>query len=61
MKIVDLNGFTIEVTDLNRAIKQAENFKDMHHIPPVKSDKQRQAYWKDLYEKLLTLKSALPS
>jgi hypothetical protein len=57
MKITDLNGFEITVTNLNRAIKQAKNFKDMHHIPPVPTDKQRQEYWKDAYEKLLALKT----
>lgn len=57
MKIIDLNGFEIEVTDLKKAIKQAKNFKDMHHIPPVPSDKERQKYWNDLYQKLLILKA----
>jgi hypothetical protein len=57
MKVTDLNGFDIEVTNLREAIKQAKNFKDLQHDPPVQSDKQRQAYWKDLYRKLLTLKA----
>lgn len=57
MKIVDLNGCEIEVTDLDKAIEQAEYFKDAHHIPPVESDKPRQLYWRDIYEKLLNLKS----
>ncbi len=56
MKITDLNGLEITVTDLNKAIEQVENFKDMHHIPPVPADKERQNYWKDIYHKLLVLK-----
>jgi len=55
--ITDLNGLQIKVTDLNEAIKEAEYFKDAHHVPPVKSDKERQAYWQDVYQKLLQLKS----
>lgn len=56
MKIIDLNGLEIEVTDLEKAIERAEWFKDAHHIPPVDSDQERQAYWRDIYEKLLKLK-----
>lgn len=55
--ITDLNGLRKEVTDLDKAIEQAEYFKDAHHVPSVESDKERQAYWRDIYEKLLQLKS----
>ena len=55
--IIDLYGQRKEVTDLDKAIAQAENFKDMHHIPPVESDKERQKYWRDIYKKLVQLKS----
>lgn len=55
--ITDLNGLQKEVTDLDKAIEQAKYFKDAHHVPPLKSDKERQAYWRDIYEKLLQLKS----
>lgn len=44
MKITDLNGCEITVTDLNKAIEQAENFKDLHHVPPVPYDNVRQEY-----------------
>lgn len=57
MKITDLRGLSIEVTNLDKAIEQTENFKDLHHVPPVESDKERQAYWRDIYQKLLQLKS----
>jgi len=55
--ITDLNGQRKEVTDLDKAIEQAEYFKDAHHVPPVESDKERQIYWRDIYQKLLQLKS----
>lgn len=59
MKITDLNGLDIKVTDLEKAIDQADYFKDAHHIPPVDSDKQRQEYWTDIYNKLLMLKNTI--
>jgi hypothetical protein len=59
MKITDLNGQEKTVTDLDKAIAQAELFKDMHHVPPVPYDKERQQYWTDIYNKLLELKSKL--
>jgi hypothetical protein len=57
MKIMDLNGFEIEVTDLDTAIQQADWFKDAHHLPPVPSDWLQQRYWRDMHEKLVKLKS----
>ena len=57
MKISDLFGCTITVTDLDAAIKQAAYFKDCHHVPYVSSDNIRQEYWKDMYVKLQELKS----
>ncbi|AZA95627.1 3-isopropylmalate dehydratase [Chryseobacterium shandongense] len=59
MQLTDLNGHTIKVTDLDKAIEQIEFFKDCHHVPPVESDKERQAYWGDMYKKLLALKEQL--
>lgn len=61
MKITDLNGCEIEVTDLDKAIEQTEFFKDCSHVPPVPSDKIRQQYWGDMYEKLIALKERLKS
>lgn len=57
--ITDLKGCQIEVTDLDKAIEQTSFFKDCHHIPPVESDKERQAYWGDMYRKLITLREQL--
>ncbi|MDR3008636.1 MAG: hypothetical protein LBV59_11920 [Sphingobacterium sp.] len=61
MKIIDLNGFAIVVDDLEKAIDFADYFKDAHHIPMVETDKIRQAYWKDIFEKLMELKRASES
>lgn len=57
MTITDLNGFPIEVTDLEKAIEQAEYFKDCEHVPPMPSDRERQKYWGDMYVKLLEAKA----
>jgi hypothetical protein len=58
MKITDLNGQQIEVTDFTAALEQAEYFKDCHHIPPDPvADKRQQAYWTDIYNKLTALQS----
>ncbi|WET69051.1 3-isopropylmalate dehydratase [Sphingobacterium sp.] len=59
MKTTDLNGLEITVTDLDKAIEQADNFKDLQHNPPVPYDKEIQKYWTDIYNKLLDLKSKL--
>jgi len=59
MKITDKNGCIIEITDLDAAIDEAEYFKDAHHIPPAKSDKERQEYWLDAYLKLIKLKNSI--
>lgn len=56
LNIVDLNGRLLIVTDIDEAIEQAENFKDMHHVPPVPTDREKQEYWNDVYNKLLELK-----
>ena len=61
-KIIDKNGYVIEVTNLKEAIKQADNFRFLKHTAKAyrSFDKERQAYWQDLYEKLLALQQ-MPS
>ncbi|OWK98762.1 3-isopropylmalate dehydratase [Kaistella haifensis DSM 19056] len=49
MKIRDKNGNWIEVTDLKKGIWQTGWYKEYQHNPPVESDKERQAYWADIY------------
>ncbi len=57
MTITDINGCEITITDLDQAIEKAEYFKNCEHIPPVPSDRERQAYWLDMYNKLIALKN----
>ena len=60
MKITDLDGTEIEVTDLNLAIAQADDFRKLRHIDFAfaKADLRLKAYWQDVYEKLLLLHSS---
>jgi len=58
MKIKDLNGQEITVTDLNAAIAQARSFKEYRHNPPEPiADSRQQAYWIDIYNKLIALQN----
>lgn len=57
IQIEDKNGKNIRVTNLTQAIEQADYFKNFSHTDIIfeKFDKERQAYWKDLYEKLVAI------
>ena len=59
MEITDNRGATITVTNLTRAIQQASLLKSFRHIDTSfqQSDKDRRAYWKDIYQKLLALRN----
>lgn len=55
MKIIDLEGKEITVSDLELAIMQADDYR--HTDPSSKKlDEGLQAYWDDVYQKLLRLK-----
>lgn len=58
MKVTDLNGCQIEVTDLEEAIKITADGKEYRHEDKSFSefDKRQKAYWTDMYEKLTALK-----
>lgn len=58
MKVVDTNGKEIVVTDLNKAIEQADLFRGFKHQDTgfEKFDEQQHRYWNDIYQKLLELK-----
>ena len=58
MNIQDLHGKNIEVTDLAKAIQQAENLKDYEHEDKsfADFDARLKTYWTDVYNKLLLLK-----
>lgn len=57
IQVEDKNGKNITVTDLTQAIEQADYFRNFAHADKIfeKFDKERQAYWKDLYEKLVAI------
>lgn len=59
MKIIDLEGKEITVTDLSLAILQADDFRHYRHINPAYAefDKQQQKYWEHFYQQLLKLKN----
>lgn len=58
MQVTDLNGCSIEITNLKEAIKMAEQYKEYHHEDKNFSefDKRQKAYWTDMYEKLKAIK-----
>ena len=57
MKITDLNGCEIEVTDPKEAIKIAKRNTEYSHEDKSFSefDKRQKAYWTDIYEKLTAI------
>ena len=59
MKIIDINGCTIEIADLNKAIQITKRYKQYEHKNNGFSelDKKLNRYWTDMYEKLLKIKS----
>lgn len=59
MKVTDLNGCEINVTNLDEAIRTTVEYKEYEHINDGFSelDKRLNRYWRDMYEKLLKLKS----
>ncbi|RYY22605.1 MAG: hypothetical protein EOP41_07030 [Sphingobacteriaceae bacterium] len=59
MKITDLDGQEIVVTDLKQAIVKADNFRRLSYIDFAfaKADLRLKAYWQDFYEKLLLLEN----
>ena len=60
MIITDLNGVPIEVTDLDKALAQADSFRRYKHTDNTHKalDKRLKVYWQDLYIKLKQLKQA---
>jgi hypothetical protein len=59
--ITDLNGEKIKVTDLEKALAEADEYRHYRHTNKKYKvfDESRQAYWQDLYEKLKELKNKL--
>ncbi len=59
MKVTDKNGFELEVTNLDEAIRQSSEFSSYSQVGGAYSEfnEKQKAYWSDLHDKLLTLKS----
>jgi hypothetical protein len=57
IQIKDKNGEKVEVANLTQAIEQADYFRNFAHSDKLfeKFDKKRQAYWQDMYEKLVAI------
>jgi hypothetical protein len=57
IQIEDINGENIDIINLSEAIKQADYFRNFAHSDKLfeKFDEKRQAYWQDLYEKLMKI------
>lgn len=57
IQVEDKSGKTLTVTNLTQAIQQADYFRNFAHADKLfeKFDKERQAYWQDLYEKLMKI------
>jgi len=57
IQIEDKNGENIEVLNLAEAIKQADYFRNFSHTDKLfeEFDRKRQAYWQDMYEKLMKI------
>ncbi len=57
MKITDLDGKKIEITDLPLAIMQADDYRHYTITDPAGQEfgARQKAYWEDVYQKLLLL------
>jgi len=58
MIVIDLNGDSIEVTDLQLAIMQADDYRHYRQIDKngnIFEGGNRQIYWQDMYDKLMKL------
>jgi hypothetical protein len=60
MKIVDNNGKVIEVGNLDLALMQADDFRHYKHTDNrfAQLDEHLNAYWEDIYQQLLQIKTA---
>lgn len=63
MEVIDLNGYAIEVTDLDEAIKITAEYKDYQQEGNDFSDfnERQKAYWLDIHEKLTAIKNRVNS
>ncbi|WDF79043.1 hypothetical protein PQ469_03360 [Mucilaginibacter sp. KACC 22773] len=61
MKIIDLDGKEIIVTDLPIAVLQADDFRHYRVSKPSEYDLYLYKYWEDIYQKLLLLDTEIKS
>ncbi|MCR8560315.1 hypothetical protein KXD93_21865 [Mucilaginibacter sp. BJC16-A38] len=61
MKITDLDGKEIIVTDLLIAILQADDYRHYRVSKPSEYDLYLCKYWEDIYQKLLLLETEIKS
>lgn len=61
MKVTDLNGCEIEISNLKEAIKIAKRNTGYSHEDKSFSefDKRQKAYWTDIHEKLTAIKKRI--
>jgi hypothetical protein len=59
MKITDLDGQEIEVTDLALAILQADDYRHYRATNPSPMHLHLMDYWEDFYQKLLQLDAGI--
>jgi hypothetical protein len=55
MKIIDLDRREIEVTDLDLAIMQADNYRHYRISNPTICHLRLQSYWEHFYQKVVLL------
>lgn len=56
MQITDLEGKIIQVTDLDLAIMQADDYRHYRVDSPTEHQLHLYAYWEDAYQKLIALR-----
>lgn len=61
MEVIDLNGYAIEVTDLDEAIKISAEYKNHQQEGNdfLDFNERQKAYWLDMHEKLTAIKNGL--
>jgi len=59
MKINDMNGEEIAVTNLDLAIMQADDYRHYRVTNPTEIHIRLQQYWEDVYQKLLMVDKEL--
>jgi hypothetical protein len=57
MKVIDLDGKELAVTDLALALMQADDYRHYRVSEPTPYQLHLYDYWEDLYQKLLILDS----